>query len=519
MPPFAHTNKHPAHASLTPPTDPNPIKHTHTSKPANQKQHSRALSQRVAVYSRRIVGETDALREEVRSAKTAVEGVGLRAKRAEEELLALQASASVLGADGGPGPAADAAVAAAAPTNGAPSSSASPAAAADAAATLERVAAVLREADAVLAGKGPGGDLRRLNRPRVPLLLRALMGGGAGSLEWVMLRRDQAVAFKGEYYGFRNRSAVVMAVVPVLLYLGMRRADAVRRALNASGGLSSSSASFASASSSSSSSSAAAAGAARPRSPEWALAPRVLLGQGLAVVEAPYTLTPPLMTGLQAYLVWLAYFYTSMALRECVLLVNGSSIRPWWIQHHCWSAAGALLMLSLPVDSVVLRRGSEGFLLYCAAQAGVMTLQNRYQRRRMYVRIALGKSSAMDVVSGESSGTSGQLLFLYPMLFGLQLWQLRMGASMVAETWRALLLDREGWLDPEPRDADLRGARGTCILGALFAYLAVMNFANTVITIVEKRRYRSARSCGRGRRGSTAAPAPVPVATGAAAAE
>lgn len=36
----------------------------------------------------------------------------------------------------------------------------------------------------------------------------------------------------------------------------------------------------------------------------------------------------------------------------------------------------------------------------------------------MYTRIALGKSSAMDVVSGESSGTSGQLLLLYPMLFG-----------------------------------------------------------------------------------------------------
>jgi hypothetical protein len=365
---------------------------------------------------------------------------------------------------------------------------------------------VLREASAVLSGKGPGGDLRRLNRPRVPLLLRALLGS---KLEWVMLRRDQAVAFKEEYYAFRNRSALLMAVFPFMLYLGMRRADVVRHALSSGGGgggvqqpASSSS------TSSSSSSSSLFAG-------EWALSPRLLLprllsraGLAHAVVDAaPYTLTPPLMTGLQAYLVWLAYFYTSMALRECVLLVNGSAIRAWWIQHHCWSAAGALLMLSLPVDSVVLRRGAEGFLLYCAAQAAVMTLQNRYQRRRMYVRIALGKNSAMDVVSGESSGTSGQLLFLYPMLFGLQLWQLRMGRSMVAQTWRQLLLDREGWLDPEPADADLRGARGTCILGALFAYLAVMNFVNTVITILEKRRYRVSRSASRARRGSVASAA------------
>lgn len=38
----------------------------------------------------------------------------------------------------------------------------------------------------------------------------------------------------------------------------------------------------------------------------------------------------------------------------------------------------------------------------------------------MYTRIALGKNSAMDVVSGESSGGQGQLLILYPLLFALQ---------------------------------------------------------------------------------------------------
>ena len=56
-------------------------------------------------------------------------------------------------------------------------------------------------------------------------------------------------------------------------------------------------------------------------------------------------------------------------------------------------------------------------MLWSVFQAVVMLVQNRYQRRRMYTRIALGKNSAMDVVSGESSGTSGQLLLLYPLLF------------------------------------------------------------------------------------------------------
>jgi hypothetical protein len=60
---------------------------------------------------------------------------------------------------------------------------------------------------------------------------------------------------------------------------------------------------------------------------------------------------------------------------------------------------------------------AEKFMLWSAFQALVMLVQNRYQKRRMYTRIAMGKNSAMDVVSGESSGSAGQLMVLYPMLF------------------------------------------------------------------------------------------------------
>ena len=45
----------------------------------------------------------------------------------------------------------------------------------------------------------------------------------------------------------------------------------------------------------------------------------------------------------------------------------------------------------------------------------------------MYTRIALGKNSAMDVVSGESSGGQGQLLILYPLLFALQSLEMYIG--------------------------------------------------------------------------------------------
>ena len=60
-------------------------------------------------------------------------------------------------------------------------------------------------------------------------------------------------------------------------------------------------------------------------------------------------------------------------------------------------------------------------------QSIAMVLQNSYQRRRLYIRIALGKNKAMDVVSGETSGGAGQLLVLYPVLFALQIFQIVIG--------------------------------------------------------------------------------------------
>ena len=171
--------------------------------------------------------------------------------------------------------------------------------------------------------------------------------------------------------------------------------------------------------------------------------------------------------------------------------VNGSGIRAWWIRHHYWSIATCMLVLTLPVDSPkvqlfvkkwvwwscwqvclrnpftschrhpspetssssfhaesldildglwLLNRACCAFALSKSIRTAVtsrsllqgmmMILQNHYQRRRMYTRIALGKNRAMDVVSGESSGGSGQLVVLYPLLFGLQGFQCLIGTVM-----------------------------------------------------------------------------------------
>lgn len=180
------------------------------------------------------------------------------------------------------------------------------------------------------------------------------------------------------------------------------------------------------------------------------------------------------------------------------------------------------------------------------AAAAVHLLPSRYQRRRMYTRIALGKNSAMDVVSGESSGTSGQLRLLYPMLFGasndsvngipgvgyqhaaaanvtfqystygntsadvkfqrvacgnnaffschhplagLQIWQFLLGADVMHQAYGAVFYP-EQWLAVAAPDADLRAARGIFLAGCLFAAMAVMNMVNTTATIREKSSYR-----------------------------
>ncbi len=159
----------------------------------------------------------------------------------------------------------------------------------------------------------------------------------------------------------------------------------------------------------------------------------------------------------------------------------------------------------------------------------------------MYTRIALGKNSAMDVVSGESSGSHGQLLLLYPLLFLLQGLQMYIGGLMMTHTYPALL-STEGFLvkfvsmvhvavsvagdtdmisatdvspeywsvllirrihatfmetlthhdvcvllqDPESRESDLWGSRGVFIAGIMMIYMAVRNFHNTVATIIGK---------------------------------
>lgn len=58
----------------------------------------------------------------------------------------------------------------------------------------------------------------------MPRLLSYLLGD---KVSLVAIRRDQAVGIREEYHAFRNKAVYVMATMPMMLYLGMKRADHV----------------------------------------------------------------------------------------------------------------------------------------------------------------------------------------------------------------------------------------------------------------------------------------------------
>ncbi|XP_008810311.1 transmembrane protein 120 homolog [Phoenix dactylifera] len=181
---------------------------------------------------------------------------------------------------------------------------------------------------------------------------------------------------------------------------------------------------------------------------------------------------------VQLYQAWLLFLYTSLALRENVLRVNGSDIRPWWIFHHYCAMLMALVSLTWEIkgqpDCANKQKGVQLFLVWAMMQGVAMLLQNRYQRQRLYTRIALGKAKRMDVVWGETAGVEGQLLLLCPILFILQGFEAYVGILLLRT---ALVGAIREWQ--------------VIVCGSLLVLMAVGNFANTVQTLMAKSRFKA----------------------------
>ncbi|KAF9673057.1 hypothetical protein SADUNF_Sadunf11G0109300 [Salix dunnii] len=167
---------------------------------------------------------------------------------------------------------------------------------------------------------------------------------------------------------------------------------------------------------------------------------------------------------VQLYQAWLLFLYTGLALRENILRANGSDIRPWWIYHHYCAMIMALVSLTWEIkgqpNCAQKQRGVQLFLQWAMMQGVAMLLQNRYQRQRLYTRIALGKANRMDVVWGETAGVDGQLWLLYPILFILQV----------------------------------------IFCGILLVFMAVGNFSNTVQTLMAKSRFKAKMKSSKSKR-------------------
>ncbi|BAM79918.1 hypothetical protein, conserved [Cyanidioschyzon merolae strain 10D] len=98
---------------------------------------------------------------------------------------------------------------------------------------------------------------------------------------------------------------------------------------------------------------------------------------------------------------FIAYYYSALALRESVLVANGSNIRRWWRLHHYLSLVLAVVVLTWPDGEAYAEfRGEIHFLgLYLSL---LQILQARYQMSRLYTLRSLGKAGELDVANTDS---------------------------------------------------------------------------------------------------------------------
>lgn len=93
------------------------------------------------------------------------------------------------------------------------------------------------------------------------------------------------------------------------------------------------------------------------------------------------------------------YYYTTLAIRENILALNGSKIESWWIYHHYVSMVIAILSLMINYEHT--GEGVAYLNYFFLLQGVVMILQNDYQKRRHYARKAMAKKGRLDIRTSE----------------------------------------------------------------------------------------------------------------------
>ncbi|XP_064952825.1 uncharacterized protein LOC135608378 isoform X1 [Musa acuminata AAA Group] len=165
--------------------------------------------------------------------------------------------------------------------------------------------------------------------------------------------------------------------------------------------------------------------------------------------------------------------------KNIVVLLSASLLYPFmWICHHYCAMLMALISLTWEIkrqpDCAYKQRGVQLFLMWAMMQGVSMLLQNRYQRQRLYTRIALGKAKRMDVVWGETAGVEGQLWLLCPILFILQGFEAYVGLLLLRTAFVGVICEWQ-----------------VIVCGILLVLMAIGNFANTMQTLIAKSRFKA----------------------------
>ncbi|PRP85366.1 transmembrane protein [Planoprotostelium fungivorum] len=179
-----------------------------------------------------------------------------------------------------------------------------------------------------------------------------------------------------------------------------------------------------------------------------------------------------------AFQSWLLYYYATLALRENILIVNGSHIRSWWIIHHYISMAVSVALLSWPPTSESYLIAEQYWLKLNLYQSTVQILQTWYQSRKLYKMIALGDAGCMEVntphLPQRRSGITQEITLLLPFLLAVQIFMFYNGVVLLR--WGGYQLFQLEWQVP--------------FLAFSYVILALGNMSNTLDIYFDKLRGR-----------------------------
>ena len=172
--------------------------------------------------------------------------------------------------------------------------------------------------------------------------------------------------------------------------------------------------------------------------------------------------------------VWLLYYYVTLALREHILIVNGSNINSWWVYHHYLSIMLCTTVLTWPKASATYQEFMPYFMIYSMCQGFVQILTNWYQLGRMYNLVARGEASRMDVMPSEpmvDKRFAPSLSLLLPFLMMLYIFQLYNSYRLVVWYFEGNVAATE-WQ--------------VVVLASLFTILGLGNLFTTVHTYFQR---------------------------------